>query len=121
MPHASTFEFLPDPAEKYPEDMIFTPREMVGRYFRTAANQRVLCAYVDAGSNDGRTTTCFVPDFTQSDLDNFEGLYGGNWGQNSVQWQNVERNLPDMHLTLDLLPKAKVVYCVGSGPALMRN
>jgi len=114
-----TFEMSPAPGQDYPEDLLFTPQQLVGRYFLNSHGSRLLCAYVEH-QPDRDPTVCFIPDFS-TDLSKHKGLVATQWDVNSIQWRNAEKNLPDMQLTLDRLPQVDTVFLVGSGPALMKN
>jgi len=113
------FEMYPIPGETYPEGFRFTAREMVGRRFRNSRGVETICSCVEHDRVNGPQPH-FIADFTKPYPKNV-GLVGTDWGVNSIQWRNMEANLSDMQLTLDNLPQVDTVYCVGSGPSLMRN
>ena len=114
------FELLPVEGEKYPRGFTFTPREMIGRYFKNKYGSKMTCAYIENQPDGKMPTVCWIPDFT-TPMSDFRGLVSSPWDVNSIQWRNMEANLPKMQLTLDNLPQYDTVVCVGSGPALMRN
>lgn len=116
---ALTFEMRPCEGQDYPKDLNFTPQEMVGRYFSNQFGSRSVCAYIEHVPDDD-PVKCFIPDFT-TDLSKFKGMTASEWTLNSIHWRNMEQNLKDMQLTLDHLPQYDTVFCVGSGPALMKN
>ena len=107
--------------ESYPENMVFTPRDMVGRRFANHKGRHMVCSYVEEAAALGEVPNAhFVPDFTKG-LAGYEGLSGANWDEHTIHWRNMINNLKHMNLTLDRLPQADTVFCVGSGPALMKN
>jgi len=114
------FELLPVEGEQYPQDLIFTPADMTGRYFKNIKGQRLLCAFIEQNDQE-KPHVCFIPDFTRERMGEFYGLSGGNWTEQSIHWRNMQSNIKDMQFSLDRLPHVDTVYCVGSGPALMRN
>lgn len=97
----------------------YTAQEMVGRRFMRKG-QELYCAYVEKPTGEP-PNACFALNFTKGYPRTKALVSQQDWGPETVQWQNTERNLPHMQNSLDTLPKKKVVYCVGSGPSLMRN
>lgn len=118
IPMAQTFPMRPVEGEEYPEDFIFTPREMVGRRFMLEG-QEVICCYAEELPN-AQLKVVYLQDFTKGFVKK-PRIVGGDWQPDSVHWANMLENLGVMGRTLDKLPQVDTVFCVGSGPALMRN
>lgn len=118
MGNAFEIDIEPHPDEPAMPDG-YTPQEMVGRRF-LRKGQELYCAYVEKPVGDA-PNAAFALNFTKGYPRTKALVAQQDWGPETVQWQNTERNLPRMNLTLDKLPRKKIVYCVGSGPSLMRN
>jgi len=93
-------------------------REIVGRRF-LRKGQELYCSYVESGP-DGPEVH-WALNFTKNYKRTKALTAPQNWGPGSIQWENTCNNLGAMGRTLSDLPPKKVVYCVGSGPALKRN
>lgn len=109
--------------EPHPDEPVFAqgykPCDMIGRRF-LRKGQELYCAYVERPTGKP-PNACFALNFTKGYPRTKALIAQQDWGPESVQWQNTERNLPYMQNSLDTLPHKKIVYCVGSGPSLMKN
>jgi len=115
----TTIDVEPHPDEPSFEGNTYTARDMVGRRFMRKG-QELYCAYVERDPVHGPRAH-FALNFTKNYKTN-KGLKAEHeWGPGSTRWENTVSNLGDMGRTLDKVPPRRVVYCVGSGPALMRN
>jgi hypothetical protein len=120
-PAAAGLECLLDlePHPDEPQQETWTAHDMVGRRFMRKG-QELYCAYVERDTN-APPNACFALNFTKGYKKTRALVAKQDWGPETLHWQNAERNLPFMQNSLDTLPKKKIVYCVGSGPCLMRN
>jgi len=109
--------------EQHPDEPAFPngyrPQDMVGRRF-LRKGQEIYCAYVEKPTG-GIPEAKFALNFTKGYKKTRALVANEDWGPETLRWQNTERNLPYMQNTLDTLPRKKIVYCVGSGPCLMKN
>lgn len=109
----------PCPGEAYPENFTFTARELVGRRF-LRKGQEILCAYVEHTPDQGPKAE-FILDFTKEYPTTLALEAGEEWGPGTIQWDHSVKNLDIMGRSLNRLPHKETVYCVGSGPCLMKN
>jgi len=109
----------PHPDESYPDDLVMTQRELVGRRV-LRKGQELYCSYIERPTT-GMPELAFALNFTKNYKKTKAVVGAQTFHKDTVQWQNTVANLGIMGRTLNRLPRAETVYCVGSGPALMRN